>query len=69
MTSGKGATLPKRYLIVPGVVFSEYDGQRYYIGAWRLMQLYGVNPSECAVWGTGEPCDNLIRLAPRGDGD
>ena len=69
MTSDTGSALTKRYLIVPGVVFSEYDGQRHYLDAVQLMLLYGVRPDECVVWGSGGPYEYLIRLAPRADGD
>ena len=39
-----------RYVIVPGVMHSEADGQPHYIGALALMKLYGVRHDECTVY-------------------
>ncbi len=39
----------KRYLVCPGWVMSRTDGDRHWIGASQLMQLYGVSPAECVI--------------------
>lgn len=39
----------KKYLIVPGNVTSENDGQRHFVSATQLMLLYKVKLSECVV--------------------
>lgn len=39
-----------KYIVCPGEVTSRTDGQRHYIGAMRLMKLYGVNPQECEIY-------------------
>lgn len=36
----------KRYIIHPGYVRSENDGQRHYISAAQLIQLYGLNQTK-----------------------
>lgn len=33
----------KRYIIHPGIVYSEIDGDLHYIDAHRLIQLYRLN--------------------------
>lgn len=70
-----------RYVVCPGEVTSQTDGQRHYIGAMQLMRLYGVRPEECEIY---EPApwwtqsyylevekrqQGMIRLYPRYDGD
>jgi hypothetical protein len=59
----------KKYLVSPGFVFSQRDGDRHWIGADRLMHLYGVDPRECVIDGPGRHADNLIVLVPRFDGN
>ena len=70
-----------RYVVYPGVVISQTDGQEHYIGASQLMRLYGVDPAECFIfepapyWTAGMYSYNhtltlgLIELRPRYDGD
>lgn len=60
---------PKRYLVRPGVVWSKTDGERHYIDAHRLMDLYRVNPAECVIERPGVRGEGLILLAPRSDGN
>lgn len=35
--------LKPKYLICPGYVISKNDGQRHYIGATKLLRLYGID--------------------------
>ena len=72
-----------RYLIVPGYVTSEHDGQRHYVGAGDLVALYKVALADCII--APEPridtirerdlltnrveTGELIALRPRGDGN
>ena len=70
-----------RYVLCPGMVTSQSDGQQHYIGPMALARLYGVRLDECEIY---EPAPQwtetafrqaqartlgLIRLAPRYDGD
>lgn len=70
----------KKYLVIGGYVRSKNDGQKHYIPAHRLVDLYNVSPSECILTDSKDmdralcgihPNDRskLIRLFPRYDGD
>ncbi len=63
----------KKYLIRPGYVISQSDGQRHWIGPAQLMHLYGVRPAECVIEGTpsarGYSPTALVLLAPKSSGD
>lgn len=63
----------KRWLLYPGMVTSQTDGQRHHVPASRLPQLFGVDPAECVIarpdvpgW---KPPSGLTALAPRSNGD
>ena len=70
-----------KYVVFPGFITSQTDGQHHYIGAMKRMQLYGVNPKECTIyepspdWGPSsfryaqERIAGKIKLRPRRDGD
>lgn len=62
----------KKYALCPGFVTSDTDGQRHYIGAGRLADLYGVPMAECVVFDPNMPhlmrgvkATGLIFLRPR----
>jgi hypothetical protein len=62
----------KRYMLHPGYVFSQTDGDRHWVSADRLADLYGVPMGQCCI----ERCPTdglrrggLIHLTPRTDGD
>lgn len=62
-----------KYVVVPGEVTSKKDGQRHFVRAGQLMQLYGVNPKECVVISEDEyyrrgDMDGMTVLRPRYDG-
>ena len=60
------------YAVVPGYVTSKTDGQKHWITAQALMQLYGVSPKECyIVTETEVPYipPGCIVLYPKYDGD
>lgn len=66
--------MPK-YLLCPGPVVSQNDGQTHHVSASQLAALYGVHMEECRVlpytaqqrgW---KPTPGLIQLHPRYDGD
>jgi len=40
----------KRYCIHPGFVVSENDGDRHHISYPKLIELYGVDPKDCAQY-------------------
>ena len=65
----------KRYILYPGPVRSQTDGQVHYVGAADLAQLYGVRLSECVVMASGclEIPQGVVlsgarHLRPRADG-
>lgn len=39
-----------RYVICPGPIRSQTDGDTHYVGADALMRLYGVRPWECTIY-------------------
>ena len=69
-----------KYVIYPGEVVSESDGEKHFIGAEQLARLYGVDLTECMVvddrrkftpasmmsW---RKDSGLIHLYTRSDGD
>lgn len=65
---------PYKYYVVPGEVVSREDGQRHFVSADTLMDLYGVDPEECVIaraypfQGTGMQTEGLRTLKPRWDG-
>lgn len=71
-------TVNKKYIVYPGTVKSTSDGQRHYLNAARLIDLYRVNPAECIIakandtWYRGydpEYLKSLTKLYPREDGN
>ena len=69
----------KRYLILPGKVYSKEDEQLHYVSAEELMRLYSVDPKECVVMHNegvhgkvgldNDFLDSRLWLAPSYDGD
>lgn len=41
--------LPLKYIVFPGEVKSQHDGDIHRVSARDLMRLYGVHPKECVV--------------------
>ena len=70
-----------KYVLCPGVVTSMHDGQRHFITAEGLAQLYGVPMEACLIHNPQEWWPQsyhrqaedrqrgLIRLAPKYDGN
>lgn len=64
----------KKYLCLPGWVYSNQDKQTHRIPASRLPALYKVDPREC-LFGHGNPSllaalhPDLTILEPRADGN
>lgn len=66
-----------KYVIFPGPVISQTDGDRHFITAPQLIRLYSVDPKSCRVvcrqsQAMPHGCDmypNEIALRPRYDGD
>lgn len=50
-----------RYLLFPGPVTSQADGQRHQVSAVTLAALYGVCMSECLVFPMGRSADDAQR--------
>lgn len=64
----------EKYLVIPGNVLSKSDGDEHFISAQQLMELYGVNPSECIVIDSPHKAlsildNDYIVLRPRYDGN
>jgi len=70
----------KKWLLYPGPVISQTDGQEHYITASRLCSLYGVSLKECIVYADpvsprdwykslAERYPGLAVLFPKPDGD
>ena len=64
-----------KYMLHPGWVQSQSDGDRHYISAQQLCDLYGVNISQCEIYknepGVKYSVDEWKRfkhLRPRYDG-
>lgn len=70
-----------KYVLFPGYVISQTDGDRHYIGPMQLAKLYHVDIQECTIY---EPAPwwtesyyrsmsikilGLIKLYPRNDGN
>lgn len=66
---------PEKYVLHPGPVVSQTDGQTHHISAHQLARLYGVRPVDCVVVFPNSPrlgdlrLRDLIHLYPRYDGD
>ena len=62
-----------KYVVIPDWVTSINDGERHYINAHQLMNLYKVNPRECVIQHGDQRMiknfDKLIPLRPRYNGD
>lgn len=65
----------QRFVLHPGEVISEADGDRHWIGYHRLIDLYGLNPRHCrcatfsATPGHALYPPGAIHLGPRHAGD
>lgn len=61
-----------KYLIKPGFVISENDGDKHFINSSQLMSLYRVKQSECLFYSKDMPKDmyeGLVVLEPQFDGN
>jgi hypothetical protein len=64
----------KKYLIIPGWVFSKNDEDRHYINAQMLIRLYKVDPHECMIQHSDSrdlrrDVEGLIKLRPKTSGN
>jgi len=61
----------KKYILHPGYMYSNFDGDKHYISAFQLCLLYSVKWSECVVYvsDNSEGIKDLISLYPRSDGN
>ena len=64
----------KKFIIVGGFVTSRSDGDRHFISARQLCELYGLNPDDCFLIREGDRgamfgLPNLPWLYPRFKGD
>jgi len=61
----------KKYILHPGFIYSNVDGDKHYISAFQLCLLYSVKWSECVVYVSDnkEGMEDLISLYPRSDGN
>ncbi len=70
----------RRYVLHPGTVESRNDGQRHYVSAAQLADLYKVSLRDCIIYPTGDDTDSrfkrqawrdpvgAVHLRPRYDG-
>lgn len=60
-----------RYVLHPGTVRSKSDGDKHFVGAGQLANLYRVNMSDCVVYSKGMRLDvpGDIHLYPRHGGN
>lgn len=64
-----------KYVVIGGYVTSRSDGDKHYINAMKLCELYKVNPAECLFAEEKHPHslvgigDGLPILRPRYDGN
>ena len=59
-----------RYILHPGWVTSQNDGDRHYITAVRLLGLYGVHPALCRIYDPKvKDKEGEVHLYPRYDGN
>lgn len=65
-----------RYVVFPGYVISQSDGQRHYVNAKELIGLYGIDPNDCIIIDRTNPASPVykerqgdIRLVPKANGD
>jgi hypothetical protein len=65
--------LSKKYLVIPGEVVSQNDGQTHFISAQQLIKLYGVDKRDCVIVSPKSIAINfyedLIKLTPKEDGN
>ena len=54
----------KKYLVIGGKVISKTDGQRHYVSAVRLCELYKLNPVDCYL--AEEKCSPSLHGLPSG---
>ena len=54
----------KKYIVYPGYVYSQNDGDRHYISFRKLITLYGVHPDECVNADELHPAHNIFGLCP-----
>lgn len=60
-----------RYVLHPGYVIGENDGDRHFIGGPKLARLYGVDIRQCVFGDTADyqERDDDVHLVPRIDGN
>lgn len=63
--------MKKQYLVLGDWIISKNDGDRHFISAMKLCQLYRISPERCILGkvGDGIKYPNLPTLMPRYDGD
>lgn len=60
----------RHYVLCPGWVMSNSDGDLHYVGTLRLAQLYGVSLNQCRRFDpTIQYSEGVIFLRPRSNGD
>lgn len=70
-----------KYAVMPRHIISHKDGNRRYVGPWKLIDLYGVDHRECVIFAPNQQwtpsayrverqrIKGLIKLRPREDGN
>lgn len=67
--------MPKKYLLLSGIVDSKFDRDEHYISADKLCKLYNLNKKECFLANNEQDLlgfqleEDMIILQPRYNGD
>ena len=62
--------MSRKYVLCPGYVRSQFDGDEHYINERQLADLYGVKLEDCMLETNKTRTDNsVIYLRPRYKGD
>ena len=62
--------MSRKYVLCPGYVVSQFDGQEHYVSDRELADLYGVKLQDCMLeTDRTRTDDSVIYLRPRSNGD
>ena len=62
--------MSRKYVLCPGYVVSQFDGQEHYVSDRELADLYGVKLQDCMLETDRiRTDDSVIYLRPRSNGD
>jgi hypothetical protein len=56
----------KKYILIGGYIISKNDGDRHFISATRLCELYKLNPQECYFLSENPMIEYELKSLPKG---